>query len=117
VIATIHGVLIVVSSRFVEVDDELQIDGEVLKVGPEEFFEDLSACDAWVDVEEKTDDLGSIMSEVVGFNENLFCMEPIENGNVVDGGGFDVCNRFGAAENAADRNLSLEGRVIGSRVY
>jgi len=116
VISAVHGMLVVVRRRFVDVDDFLRVDGEVLKVGEEGFLECVAVYNAWVNLEEKPNDFGVVMAKVIGFNEDLMVGEPIEESEVVDGGVFEFGDREGAAENAADRKLVLKCGVVGAVV-
>jgi len=88
VIAAIHSMLVVFGCRFVQIDDGLGVNSEVLEIGDEGFFECIAVNDARVYLEEKADYFRVLMAEIVGFDEDAMIVEPVEQSAVVDGGVF-----------------------------
>jgi len=54
-------------------------------VGGEGFFQCISVYDARMDFEQKSNDLGCFIAEVVRFKKDSLCVEPIDEGGIIDG--------------------------------
>jgi len=64
--------------------------------------------------EQKSNNLGNLIAERVGFNEDLVLSEPIDQFALFEFGFLEVRDRFGGFEDTSDRNLILVGRVVGA---
>jgi len=101
-ITTIHGVLVVVGGRFIEVNYLLRVDSEVLEVGEEGLFECIAVYNVWVHSKEETNNFSVIMAKVISFNEDSVFVEPVKESNVVNCSTIDFSDGSAAVENAAD---------------
>jgi len=82
--------LVVLRRGLVEVDNELRVDAEVLKVGGQGVFQCIAVYNARMDFEKKSDDFCRFISEVVRFQKDALLVEPIDKGGVVNGVAFDL---------------------------
>jgi len=115
-IATVHHMLIMLCCGFIKVNDFLGVDGKILEVGVERFFQCIMVNDAGVNLEEEADNFGILMAKIISFNEDAMFVEPVEKSDIFDSGVFEFRNQTGAAEDAANHKLVLESQVVGALV-
>ncbi len=56
----------------------------------EVFFQRISVYDARMNFEQKSNDLGRFIAEVVRFEKDSLCVKPIDEGGIIDGVTLDL---------------------------